>query len=68
MNKRETRVINAFINCVDSGEYSYEYAIILLEDNYKYGYLSEAAKDVFYEYFENKNNSTEEIVEEIIEE
>ena len=48
MTKRETRVINAFINCVRSGEYSLDYAIILIEDNSKYGWLSEAAKEYFY--------------------
>ena len=49
MTKRETRVINAFINCVRSGEYSLDYAIILIEDNARYGWLSEEAKDEFYE-------------------
>ena len=49
MTKREKRVINAFINCVKSGEYSIDYAILLIEDNSKYGWLSEAAKEAFYE-------------------
>ena len=49
MTKRETRVINAFINCVKSGEYSLDYAILLIEDNTRYGWLSEEAKEVFYE-------------------
>ena len=48
MTKREARVINAFINCVRSGEYSIDYAIILIEDNSKYGWVSEAAKEYFY--------------------
>lgn len=49
MTKREQRVIQAFINCVKSGEYSLDYAIILIEDNSKYGWLSDEAKEVFYE-------------------
>ena len=49
MTKRESRVINAFINCVQTGEYSLDYAIILIEDNQRYGWLSEEAKDAFYE-------------------
>lgn len=48
MSKRETRVINAFINCVKNGEYSPDYACLLIEDNQKYGYLSEEAKETFY--------------------
>lgn len=49
MTKRETRVINAFINCVKTGEYTLDYAILLIEDNTRYGWLSEEAKEVFYE-------------------
>ena len=64
MTKREERVINAFINCVESGHYSLDYAITLIEDNNKYGYLTEEAKEVFYGYFENKKNIVEEIIVE----
>lgn len=53
MTKRETRVINAFINCVRMGEYSEDYAILLIEDNQRYGWLSEEAKEVFYDWFES---------------
>ena len=49
MTKREQRVIQAFINCVLSGEYTLDYAILLIEDNQRYGWLSEEAKEVFYE-------------------
>ena len=48
---RATRVINAFINCVKSGQYSLDYAIVLIEDNQKYGYLTQEDKDVFYAEF-----------------
>lgn len=49
MTKREQRVINAFINCVKHGEYTEDYAIVLIEDNARYGWLSEAAKEAFYD-------------------
>ena len=45
---REKRVIEAFINCVRSGEYSIDYAILLIEDQQRYGWLSNDAKEVFY--------------------
>ena len=61
MTRRETRVINAFINCVKHGEYSFDYACILIEDNERYGWLSDAAKEVFYAAFEEDENiETEE--------
>lgn len=49
MSKREQRVINAFLNCIKHGEYTEDYAITLIEDNQRYGWLSETAKDYFYE-------------------
>lgn len=58
MNKREKRVINAFISCVEKGEFSFEYATTLLEDNNKYGYLSEEAKEVFYNHFEKSEDTS----------
>ncbi len=59
MTKRETRVINAFINCVSSGEYSEDYAILLIEDNARYGWLSEEAKEVFYEWLDQRHQEPE---------
>lgn len=59
MTKRESRVINAFINCVRSGEYSLDYAILLIEDNARYGWLSDFAKEAFYE-------ATEDLPEDIL--
>jgi hypothetical protein len=52
MTKREERVINAFIECVKKGEFSLEYATTLIEDNNKYGYLTDEAKELFYNAFE----------------
>lgn len=54
LTKREQRVIRAFINCVRSGEYTLDYATILIEDETKYGWLSEEAKEVFYAEFEDE--------------
>lgn len=68
MTKRETRVINAFTNCVKTGEYRYDYAVLLIEDNQKYGWLSEDAKDVFYEAVQDEKDVVlEEEVEQVSE-
>lgn len=48
MTRRETRVVNAFVNCVKSGEFTEDYAITLIEDNQRYGWMSEEAKEAFY--------------------
>lgn len=48
MTKREQRVISAFVNCVKSGEFTADYACVLIEDNQRYGWLSDAAKESFY--------------------
>ena len=52
MTKREQRVIKAFINCVKSGQYTYDYAVTLIENSEKYGYLTDEAKEAFYVEFE----------------
>ena len=59
MSKREQRVINAFVNCVRSGQYSFDYAVTLIENNEKYGYLSEEAKEAFYAEFEGEGEAIE---------
>lgn len=63
MSKRENRVINAFINCVKRGEYTFEYACLLIEDTQKYGYLTDEAKEVFYAEFENDEETDVDEVE-----
>jgi F420-dependent methylenetetrahydromethanopterin dehydrogenase len=65
MTKREQRVINAFINCVKHGEYSFDYACLLIEDNERYGWLSDAAKEMFYAAFEETEEA--ETIEETME-
>jgi hypothetical protein len=49
MTKREQRVITAFLNCIKHGEYTEDYAITLIEDQQRYWWLSDTAKDYFYE-------------------
>ena len=60
---RSKRVINAFINCVKTGQYTLDYAILLIEDNQKYGFLTEEDKAVFYETFfkEEVTEETEDV-------
>lgn len=70
MTKREQRVINAFLNCVKHGEYTADYAITLIEDNQRYGWLSDNAKDYFYEeldkmFPEEEEEPAEEPVEAV---
>ena len=48
MTRREQRVINAFLNCIRHGEYTADYAITLIEDQNRFGWLSNTAKDYFY--------------------
>ena len=60
MTKRESRVINSFINCVEKGEFTFDYACILIEDTSKYGWLSDEAKEVFYAHFESEEEPEEE--------
>ena len=64
MTKREQRVINAFLNCIAHGEYSVDYAVTLIEDNQRYGWLSDNAKDYFYEKLDEMFPEEEEPAEE----
>ena len=59
MTKREQRVIHAFLNCIAHGEYTVDYAITLIEDNARYGWLSETAKDYFYEQLFHEEETEE---------
>ena len=60
LTKREQRVIRAFLNCIEHGEYTEDYAITLIEDNARYGWMSNEAKDVFYEELEKLHPQPEE--------
>ena len=68
MTKREQRVINAFLNCIRHGEYSEDYAITLIEDNQRYGWLSETAKEYFYDNLPSEQAEEEPVEEELTEE
>lgn len=59
MSRTEERVIQAFINVVKSGEYTFDHASILMNDRERYGYLSEEAKERFYSEFKNTETETE---------
>lgn len=49
MSKREKRVVDAFVNCIAHGEFSIDYADVLIADQSKYGWLSDAALDYYEE-------------------
>lgn len=59
MSKREQRVINAFINCVRNGEFTFDYACLLIEDTQRYGYLTDEGKELFYSAFANEEENAE---------
>lgn len=63
MSKKEQRVVNAFINCVKMGEYSYDYAVTLINNAEAYGYLTDEAKEVFYKAFETPENVESEVIQ-----
>ena len=49
MTRREEYVVKSFFNCVKRGRYPKDYAITIIEDNARYGWMSDEAKEVFYE-------------------
>ena len=49
MKKREKRVVDAFVNCIKHGEFSIDYADVLISDQSKYGWLSDEALDYYEE-------------------
>ena len=59
MKKREKRVIDAFVNCIKHGEFTIDYADVLIADQSKYGWLSEQALD----YYEQQTEMFREVVE-----
>ena len=65
MKKREKRVIDAFVNCIKHGEFSVDYADVLIADQSKYGWLSEQALD-FYEEQTEQFRESEEVEEEVL--
>lgn len=49
MTKRMKRVVDAFVNCIRHGEFTIDYADVLIADQSKYGWLSDAALDYYEE-------------------
>jgi len=64
MKKREKRVVDAFVNCIKHGEFSVDYADVLIADNSKYGWLSEQALDYYEEQTEQFREQEEAEEEE----
>jgi len=64
LTRRELRVVNAFLNCIKHGEYTEDYAITLIEDQQRYGWLSDTAKDYFYEELDKMHPAPEPTPEE----
>ena len=60
MTKREQRVVHAFLNCIAHGEFTVDYAITLIEDNQRYGWLSDAAKEAFYDALPDESGDATE--------
>lgn len=61
MKKREKRVVDAFVNCIEHGEFTVDYADVLIADQSKYGWLSEAALDYYEERTEKFRSYDNEI-------
>lgn len=68
LTTREIRVLNAFKNCIERGEYSEYYAVLLIEDNQRYGWLSNDAKTEFYDWLDSRKlKESEDSVNEDVE-
>lgn len=50
--RRMKRVIDAFVNCIKHGEFTIDYADVLIADQSKYGWLSEQALEYYEEQTE----------------
>ena len=67
MKTRNERVVKAFINCVKVGKCSYDEAVTAMENEEWYGYLTDEAKEMFYNEFEVEEEVAEESPIESIE-
>ena len=54
MTTREQRVIRAFLDCVYWGKFTAAYVTVLVEDDARYGWMSEAAKEELYSALEEQ--------------
>ena len=64
LKKREKRVVDAFVNCIKHGEFSVDYADVLISDQSKYGWLNDATLDYYEEQTEQFRAEEEEVIEE----
>ena len=63
MTAREKRVVDAFVECVRCGRFEAAYVTVLLEDDQRYGWMSETAKDAVYAAIENLEEDPAEDLE-----
>lgn len=52
MTDREERVVNAMIEAVRNGDWTLRYVTLALEDDSRYGWMSDEAKQYFYDHVE----------------
>lgn len=62
--RRMKRLIDAFVNCIKHGEFSIDYADVLISDQSKYGWLNDAALDYYEEQTEQFREEEEEVTED----
>ena len=55
MTERERRVIEAFLKTVRDRNETKEYVIILMEDEQRFGWLSDTAKQYFYDHVDDQD-------------
>ena len=70
LQRREERVIRMFKRCVERGSIPAEYALILIENDRAYGWMSSEAREEFAEWIDEimEAEAGEEIEEEPAEE
>ena len=60
MSRKEKRTIDAFVNCIRHGEFSIDYADVLIADQQRYGWLGEAALEYYDEQTEQFRHEAQE--------
>lgn len=66
LKKKEKMVVDAFINCIKHNIFEVYYADVLIADQSKYGWLSEAALEYYETLTEpfREQENTEEVPEQ----
>ena len=52
MRRRAERLLKAMENCVKDGRFTPDYAITLIEDDQRYGWLTDEEKESFYTFLD----------------